>query len=181
LTSYTLFKSTWSCRAFSSWRRTGHWFHTIQDRKALISEYLQISLVANIVNQCFKDYAIPSLFLTSSIVFSVAIAMIVHLNTRIFSSLITMLLPMLLIDSASVITVAATMCTKVYILSLRIKLNTKKFTKNSKSDLWFVKKERSLRSIRVQIGDCFFDRSTPLESINISMCNAISVLLAIKV
>jgi len=151
---------------------------------AKIDKYLNtfngLSIMTTVLNVCFRIIVLPTLITTASVVFSITSAMIIIMNNEIFHSLSTILLPILVIESGFATIFGPTMCSFVYKKSLGIKMMEIKGSSFYYKTAWLRKKERSMRPIKIYIGDCYFDREMPLITVNNNFCNAISVLLGVR-
>jgi len=113
-------------------------------------------------------------------VFSISAAICIILGSEIFNSLETLMLPLLMVDSTLVNTIAPSMCSWVYKMSSEIKdtnmANLAVFMKS----IWMRKKLRALRVNKIYSSGSFFDKETPVTNVETSVDNGVAILLGLK-
>jgi len=142
--------------------------------------YSSISVLCNLFNTSYRAIASPVIIFSGSIFFSISTAMLIIMNTRVFSSLRLVLIPVCVVNGGMIIFLGPTQFANVNSRSTDLISEQTKCFHHLKHLSWIKKKQMSMQPIKMYIGGCFFDRLMPLHTLHNSISNAITVLLTIR-
>jgi len=141
----------------------------------------ETSIFYNMFNFCYSKLAIPVLFASTSTIFSIGSAIWIVLGRHVFHTLKSFFIPVAVCSVGFVVVVGPTLCGNVHSRTAELIMKQQKCLFRLKNISWARKKHLALNRMKINIGDCYFDKQIPLTMLNYNLSNTITVLLSISI
>jgi len=143
--------------------------------------YEETSIFANMFNFCYGKLAIPELMSSTSAIFSIGSAIWIVLGRHVLHTLKSFFIPVAVCSVGFVVVVGPTLCGNVHSRTAELIDKQHKCLFMLRNISLAKKKHLALNRMKINIGDCYFDKQIPLTMLNYSLSNTITVLLSISI
>jgi len=143
--------------------------------------YEETSILSSMFNFCYSKIAMPVLIASTSVIFSIGSAIRIVLGWHVFHTVKSFFIPAAVCSVGFVVVVGPTVCGNVHSRSTELNFKQLKTLFILRNIFWARKKHLALNRIKINIGDCYFDKQIPLTVLNYSLSNTITVLMSIGI